>query len=80
MVKEKLVIYLLDNEALQRKMLKVCWFDLGGNSVWWNWMSPSDTQDLEGHLFGLGHRLDYVLEMSDSDPAICEEGALIQFN
>jgi hypothetical protein len=80
MVKEKLVIYLLDNEALQRNMLKVRWFNLSSNSVWWNWLSPLDTQSFEGHLFGLGHRLDYVLEMSDSDPALCEKGCIIQFD
>jgi hypothetical protein len=80
MVKEKLAIYVLDNEALQSKMLKVRWFDTGGNSVWCNCLSPLDIQNFEGHLFGLGHRLDYVLEMSDSNPELCETGSLIQFD
>lgn len=80
MMKEKLVIYVLDKEALQKKMLKVCWFDLRGNIVWWNWISTLDTVAFEGHLNGLGHRLGYLLELSDGDPSLREEGAIIQFD
>lgn len=80
LMKERLILYLLDKEALQKKLLKVCWYDLGGNFVWWNWMSPVDSECFEGHVFGLGHRLNYILELSDSDPSLCKEGALIQFD
>lgn len=79
-MKERLVIYLLDKEALQKKMIKLIWFDLGGNCVWWNWITLSDTQDFEGHLFGLGHRLDFIFELSDGDPSLLEAGALIRLN
>ena len=43
-MKEKLVVYLLDKEALQKKMLKVKWFDSEDSCVWWNWMQPSETE------------------------------------
>ena len=32
----------------------------------------------EGHLNGLGHRLNYMLELSDGNRALLQQGALIQ--
>jgi hypothetical protein len=79
MIKETLVIYVLDEEALQKKMVKLKWFDIGGNSVWWNWIEPWDTVNFEAHTKGLGHRLDYVYELSEEMPLLREQGAIIQY-
>lgn len=77
---ERLLIYLLDEEALQKKMIKLTWFSLGGKLLWWNWLKPSDLQDWEGHFSGLGHRLGWIYELSDSDPRLGQKGVLVELN
>jgi hypothetical protein len=78
--KERFVMYLMDEEALKQKMLKLIWTDLGGNIVWWNWLDPSHTMTFEGHLYGLGHRLHWLLELGDGNSYYDEEGAVIDFS
>jgi hypothetical protein len=80
MMNEKLVLLDLDQGALRRKMFKAKYFDSAGRPAWRYWITPEDTRSLEGHDFGLGHRLNYILELSDGDPALREEGAIVEFD
>lgn len=77
--RERLLLYVLGEEALRKKMIKLAWFSLGGQLIWWNWLRVSDLQDWEGLLGGLGIRLDWLEERSD-DPYSLEKGAHIVLN
>lgn len=78
-MKARGIMYLMDEEALKRKMLKLIWTDLGGNIVWWNWLRPWDTQNFEGHYYGLGHGLHWILYQGDGNSNYDTEGAVIEY-
>jgi hypothetical protein len=71
------IMYLLDEEALRKKMLKVVWTDLGGKPVWWNWLSPTATQGFEGHYYGLGHGLHWLFTIDHRPSSFDAEGAVL---
>jgi hypothetical protein len=71
------IMYLLDEEALEKKMLKVVWTDLDGKPVWWNWLSPSHAQGFEGHYYGLGHGLHWLLAVDQRPSPFDAEGAVL---
>jgi hypothetical protein len=72
------IMYLMDKEAFRKKMLKLVWVDLSGNPVWWNWLPPSSTRDFEGHYYGLGHALHWLLEKGSGSSHYDEEGAVLE--
>lgn len=78
-MKARGIMYLMDEEALKRKMLKLIWTDLRGNILWWNWLRPSDTQSFEGHYYGLGHGLHWLLYQGDGNSYYDHEGAIVQY-
>ncbi|KAF2818196.1 hypothetical protein CC86DRAFT_375973 [Ophiobolus disseminans] len=78
-MKARSIVYLMDEEALKQKMLKLIWTDLGGNILWWNWLRPSDTRDFEGQYYGLGHGLHWLLEVGDGNSLYDNEGTIIEY-
>ncbi|KAH7087102.1 hypothetical protein FB567DRAFT_526903 [Paraphoma chrysanthemicola] len=78
-MKARGMMYLMDEEALKRKMLKLIWTDLGGNIVWWNWLKPSDTQSFEGLYYGKGYGLHELLQRGDGNSHYDNEGAVIEY-
>ena len=77
--KTKCVHFLLDKEALQRKMLRLIWLDEHGECVWWNWMELDSTQDFEGLRNGLGFGFNKFIEFADGDPRYLEKGVLASY-
>jgi hypothetical protein len=67
----KCVHLLLDKEALQRKMLKVLWLDRHGMVVWWNWMAPSDVQEIG---------LNRILELAEVNLISREKGVVVPYH
>jgi hypothetical protein len=76
-LKWRSVHYLLDREALQKKLLKVIWLDLHGNCIWWNWMVPLGSENFEARWHGLGKGFMQVTELYETHPEYREKGALL---
>jgi hypothetical protein len=77
-LKARGIMYLMEEEALKRKMLKLIWTNLSGNAVWWNWLPPSSTRDFKGHNYGLGHALHWLLERGSGNSHYDKEGAVLE--
>ncbi|KAF2711238.1 hypothetical protein K504DRAFT_466259 [Pleomassaria siparia CBS 279.74] len=77
-LKEKSVIYVMDEEALQTKLLKVYWLDIHGNSVWYNKMLPQEANAYESRG-AAGERLDEFLSKCYEDPSLREPGTLLSY-
>jgi hypothetical protein len=76
-LKARGIMYLLDKEALKKKMLKVVWMDLSGKPMWWNWLSPTAMQGFEGHYYGLGHGLHWLFTIDLRPSPFNAEGAVL---
>jgi hypothetical protein len=76
----KCVHFLLDKEALQRRLLKVLWLDGHGKLVWWNWMAPSNVQTFDGLLNGLGIGLGRIMEMAEEDAKYRKKGSVVPYD
>jgi hypothetical protein len=67
--------YLVDEEALQEKLVKVHFLDIHGHSVWYNRIRPEHIQDFEAGPCG-GH-LSGHLETCEDEPSLLQPGTLL---
>lgn len=75
-LKDKFVVYLLNEEALREKLLKVIFLDLYGNVVWTNKMRPDDATAFERVCPTLGGRLYQYFEFMEMAPSLKDPGTL----
>ena len=77
--REALMLYVLDEEALRKGMIKVMWFGHTGNLLWWNWLEPGYLQDWNAVVNGLGIRLDRILDYGSHENGLYWKCGLIDF-
>jgi hypothetical protein len=78
-LKDKSVMYLLDEEALKEKVVKILWLDIHGNCVWRNTIRPDEATSFESRP-RTGGTLWEILDKSYNDPTLSELGALIEYD
>ncbi|PSN61473.1 hypothetical protein BS50DRAFT_578473 [Corynespora cassiicola Philippines] len=78
--REKGMMFVLDAESQEKRMLKICWFGSNGELLWWNWLKLSDLLDWHGRAIGRGDRLFWIYDMSEDDTDLRSKGALIRVN
>lgn len=66
-------VYLVDRQALEEGVLKVCWLDGNGGCIWWNRIDPELVLDLTGKWEATAS-MEEVLSCADSD----EKGAMLE--
>jgi hypothetical protein len=73
--REVVMVYLLDRQALQEKLITILWLDNFGECVWWYRVSPhGDTlQSLTGWMFETGGLMG-MMEMADGEEEGKENG------
>lgn len=68
------IIYVLDKEALHRRLIKVCFVDNHGGVMRWNWLRPDAALEFHGMWFALAGILSEVLEVTAGE----EEGSVLE--
>ncbi|CAJ2512947.1 Uu.00g010660.m01.CDS01 [Anthostomella pinea] len=50
-LKERTMLYLIDEEALREKLIKILWLDIHGSCVWENRLRPDERLEFRGRMF-----------------------------
>jgi hypothetical protein len=80
-LREIVLVYLLDRQALMEKLVTVIWLDCHGECVWWYRIKVDNLQTLTGWLAdtaGLGGMLE-LAEADDDGERMFEKGRLIDW-
>ncbi|KAI0856095.1 hypothetical protein F4860DRAFT_426685 [Xylaria cubensis] len=77
MVKEKTMLFLVDEEALRDELIKVLWLDINGACVWDNRLRPSQMLSFRGQIFDSGGSLAALYENFPDDPGLYKRGLLL---
>ncbi|KAF1851965.1 uncharacterized protein K460DRAFT_413453 [Cucurbitaria berberidis CBS 394.84] len=79
--KDKQAVYLLDEEALRERLVKILYLDVHGNAVWKNKIAPEDIEFFEARYFK-GSTLGRIMEKcADLDePSLLQPGALLEYD
>ncbi|KAI0516869.1 hypothetical protein F5B22DRAFT_646603 [Xylaria bambusicola] len=78
-LKEKTMMFLIDEEALRDNLIKVLWLDIHGACVWDNRLPPDDMLAFKGRMFDGGSLADLSEEFED-DEEMYERGAVLNIN
>ncbi|KAI0487066.1 hypothetical protein F4859DRAFT_468089 [Xylaria cf. heliscus] len=79
MIKEKTMLFLVDEEALRDKLIKVLWLDIHGTCVWDNRLPPEKMLDFKGRMFD-GGSLATLSEDFEDDAEVYERGSVLDIN
>ncbi|KFZ10612.1 hypothetical protein V501_05115 [Pseudogymnoascus sp. VKM F-4519 (FW-2642)] len=67
--KSRVLIYVLDEEALRQKLVKMMWLDIHGNCVWRSKIKPDEVRDFGGGLKDGKTLADSIERLEDFDGA-----------
>jgi hypothetical protein len=65
--KSRVLIYVLDEEALRQKLVKMMWLDIHGNCVWRSKIKPDEVRDFGGGLKDGQTLADSIERLEDFD-------------
>ncbi|KAJ2970859.1 hypothetical protein NUW58_g9575 [Xylaria curta] len=77
-VKEKTMLFLVDEEALRTNMVKLLWLDVHGRCVWENRLRPDNLLEFHGRMFEGGSLADLYRE--NDTPEMYQMGALLEID
>ncbi|KAJ3558032.1 hypothetical protein NPX13_g9806 [Xylaria arbuscula] len=79
MVEEKTLLFLIDEEALRDKLVKILWLDIHGTCVWDNRLSPDQVLAFTGRMFD-GASLAALYEEFPADPKLYKRSRILQID
>tara|TARA_R110002003_G_scaffold433_10_gene19767 strand:- start:7881 stop:8336 length:456 start_codon:yes stop_codon:yes gene_type:complete len=75
--REVVMIYLLDRQAVEEKLISVLWLDMHGEYVWWYKLDPEHLLEFAGWM-ARGAGLMMLAQLEDSEE-IWQKGSLIDW-
>ncbi|KAI0439809.1 hypothetical protein F4803DRAFT_23816 [Xylaria telfairii] len=79
MIKEKTILFLVDEEALRDKLIKVLWLDIHGTCIWDNRLPPEKMLGFKGRMFD-GGSLATLSEDFEDDAEMYERSTVLDIN
>ncbi|KAI0972270.1 hypothetical protein F4678DRAFT_56212 [Xylaria arbuscula] len=80
MIKERTMLFLIDEEALRDKLVKVLWLDIHGVCVWDNRLHSDQMLAFRGQTFDSGGSLAALYENFPDDPELYKRGLVLDVN
>ncbi|KAI1293938.1 hypothetical protein F5Y03DRAFT_326850 [Xylaria venustula] len=80
MIRERTILFLIDEEALRDELVKVLWLDIHGVCVWDNRIRTSQMLAFRGQIFDSGGSLDALYENFPDDPELYKRGFILDVN
>lgn len=82
MLKEKTLMFLVDEEALRTNLIKVLWLDIHGTCVWENKLPPDMMLTFRGRMFDGGSLADLTegLDGYVGETSMYESGAVLEID
>jgi hypothetical protein len=78
-MKDKSIIYLLNEEATKVRVIKVFFLDVYGHVVWHNKIRPEGLEVFQAQS-AIGSRLYRYLEICYDEPSFLQPGAILEYD